>query len=118
MKNSTTPPFFMTPGERKTIGETLLISPRSARTYDIICESVYKKNGQDFPERPISLWDIPIPWGEKLDIVEKMRLESKNMTSSAEFLMRSTFYDLDDFSIRDFIIGAERNNSKWEEKNK
>ena len=29
--------------------------------------------------------------------------------------MRSTFYDLDDFSVRDFIIGAERNNLKWEE---
>lgn len=100
------PPIFMTPSERETVGSVMLIAPANAGNYDYMCEAMYIKHGRTFPANPISLWDLPITMGDKLEIVAKMRVETGNIDNSAEYLMRSTYVDLEDYHIRDFVVGV------------
>lgn len=114
--NKSMPPFFMTPSERETVGSVMLIFPAKVGNYDYMCEAMYIKHGRTFPANPISLWDLPIPMGDKLEIVAKMRVETGNIDNSAEYLMRSTYVDLDEYCIHDFVVGVDLEEME-EEKN-
>lgn len=114
--NKSTPPFFMTSSERETVGSVMLISPAKAGNYDYMCEAMYIKHGRTFPANPISLWDLPIPMEDKLEIVAKMRVETGNLHNSAEYLLRSTYVNLDEYCVEDFVVGVDLEEME-EEKN-
>ena len=107
MTNKHTPPFFMTPSERETVGSVMLISPAKAGNYDYLCEAMYMKHERAFPENPISLWNLTIPMEDKLEIVAKMRGETGNIHNSAEYLLRSTYVNLDEYCVEDFVVGVD-----------